>query len=53
MDTKRENVSAMTYIAWDDRVARELSIPYHNVEMTHFEELASWGLLGRRTSSGG
>lgn len=47
MDTKRENVSAMTYIAWDDRVARELGIPYHNVEMTHFEELASRGFVGK------
>jgi hypothetical protein len=43
MGNKRENASALTYMAWDARVARELGIPYHDVKMTHFEELASWG----------
>lgn len=41
MGTRREHVSALTYMAWEDRVARELGIPYHKVEMKHFEELAS------------
>jgi hypothetical protein len=51
MGTKMENVSALTYMAWDDRVAKELGIPYHNVEMTHFEELASWGSTGKEGES--
>lgn len=47
MGTRREHVSALTYMAWDDRVARELGIPYHKVEMKHFEELASRGFVGK------
>ncbi len=47
MGTRREYVSALTYMAWDDRVARELGIPYHKVEMKHFEELASRGFIGK------
>ena len=30
-------------MAWNDRAARELGIPYHKVEMKHFEELAKRG----------
>jgi len=47
MGTKRDNVSALTSMAWDDRVARELGIPYHKVEMKHFEELAERGFVGK------
>jgi hypothetical protein len=47
MGTKKENVSALTSMAWDDRVARELGIPYHKVEMKHFEELAKRGFVGK------
>ena len=47
MGTARENVSALTHMAWNDRVSRELGIPYHKVEMKHFEELARSGFVGR------
>jgi len=47
MGTVRENVSALTYMAWDDRVSRELGIPYHKVEMKHFEMLAERGFVGK------
>jgi len=47
MGTAREKVSALTYMAWDDRVARELGIMYHQVEMKHFEILAQRGFVGK------
>ncbi|KAH8778110.1 hypothetical protein BGZ57DRAFT_349304 [Hyaloscypha finlandica] len=47
MGTERNNVSALTFMAWNDRVARELGIPYHKVEMKHFEELAKRGFVGK------
>jgi hypothetical protein len=47
MGTKRDNVSALTSMAWNDRVARELGIPYHKVEIKHFEELAERGFVGK------
>lgn len=47
MGTPQENVSALTSMAWNDRVSRELGIPYHKVEMKHFEELARRGFVGR------
>jgi hypothetical protein len=39
--------SALTYFAWDDRVSRELGIPYYKVEMKDFEELARRGFKGQ------
>jgi hypothetical protein len=51
MGTKRENVSALTCMAWDDMGARELGIPYHKVEMMHFEELATRGFVGKEGES--
>jgi hypothetical protein len=47
MGTPREKVSAMTLMAWDDRVARELGIEYHKVEMKHFEELKRRGFVAK------
>ena len=47
MGTAREQVSAMTLMAWQDRVARELGIAYHKVEMRHFEELREKGFVGK------
>lgn len=47
MGTRREHVSALTSMAWNDRVARELGIPYHKVEMKHFEELARRGFKAK------
>jgi hypothetical protein len=47
MGTPREQVSAMTLMAWDDRVARELGIDYHKVEMKHFEELKRRGFVAQ------
>ena len=47
MGTVKDHVSALTHMAWDDRVARELGIPYHKVEMEHFEELAKRGFVGK------
>jgi hypothetical protein len=47
MGTKRDNVSALASMAWNDRVARELGIPYHKIEMKHFEELARRGFVGK------
>ncbi|KAJ9294035.1 hypothetical protein DTO271G3_7163 [Paecilomyces variotii] len=43
-DNKR---SAMTLMLWTDRVARDLGIPYHKVEMEHFEE---WHAKGFRAN---
>lgn len=51
MGTPREKASAFTYMAWDDRVARELGISYHKVKMKDYEELARRGFKGRRRNS--
>jgi len=48
MGTPQMKVSALTGMAWDDRVARELGIPYHKVEMRHFEELHQKGFVGKQ-----
>lgn len=37
--------SALTYMLWDDRVSRHLGIPYHKVELRHFEK---WWQAGFR-----
>lgn len=47
MSTRREHVSSLTSVAWNDRVSRELGIPYHKVEMKHFEELARRGFKAK------
>jgi len=47
MGTPEEKQSALTSIAWDDRVARELGIMYHKVEMKHFEELSRRGFVAK------
>lgn len=33
MGTLKEQVSPLTGVAWDNKVARELGIPYHRVEI--------------------
>ena len=38
MGTAEERVSALTLSAWDDRVSRDLEIPYHKIELEHYEE---------------
>ena len=47
MGTPKDNVSGLTLSAWKDRVARELGIPYHKVEMKHYEILAERGFVGK------
>ena len=47
MGTPWEQISALTLMAWDDRVARELGIEYHKVEMKHFEELKRRGFVAK------
>lgn len=47
MGTPKDNVSAMTLMAWDDRVARELGKPTHRVEMEDYEELARRGFQAK------
>lgn len=37
--------SALTLMLWDYRVSRDLGIPYHKVELRHFEE---WWQAGFR-----
>lgn len=44
MGTPRDQVSAMTMMAWKDRVARELGKPYHKVVMEDFEEVHRRGI---------
>jgi len=44
MGTPRDQVSAMTLMAWKDRVARELGKPYHKVVMQDFEEVHRRGI---------
>ena len=38
MGTSKGEVSATTLSAWQDRVSRDLGVPYHMIEMGHFEE---------------
>ncbi|KAI9785890.1 MAG: hypothetical protein M1839_008156 [Geoglossum umbratile] len=38
MGTEKNKISAVTLMAWDDRISRDLSIPYHLVDMEDFEE---------------
>jgi hypothetical protein len=44
MGTHRDQVSAMTMMAWEDRVARELGKPFHKVVMEDFEEVHRRGI---------
>lgn len=44
MGTPRVEVSAMTIMAWEDRVSRELGKPYHKVVMEDFEEVHRRGI---------
>lgn len=44
MGTRRDEVSAMTMMAWEDRVAQELGKPYHKVVMENFEEVHRRGI---------
>jgi hypothetical protein len=38
MGTHKDKVSALTLMAWDDRISRDLGIPFHLVDMEDFEE---------------
>ena len=49
MDMDKNQVSAMTLMRWDDRIARDSEIPYHKVEFEHYEE---WYEKGFRTTPG-
>jgi len=49
MGMNRNEVSAFSMMAWDDRVSRDLGIPYHKVKMEHFEE---WYEKGFRAQPG-
>ena len=49
MGMNRNEVSAFSMMAWDDRVSRDLGIPYHKVKMAHFEE---WYEKGFRAQPG-
>ena len=49
MGMDRNQVSAFSMMAWDDRVSRDLGIPYHKVKMEHFEE---WYEKGFRAQPG-
>lgn len=44
MGTPRDQVSAMTMMAWEDRIARELGKPFHKVVMEDFEEVHRRGI---------
>jgi hypothetical protein len=46
MGTKKKNLSALTYSPWDEGIGHT----YHEVEMTHLDELESGRLLERRVS---
>lgn len=48
MGTERSHTSAFSSMAWNDRVARDLGMDYHKVEMIHFEE---WHARGFRVRS--
>lgn len=45
MGTPKNNVSALTLLAWDERVSRDLGIPFHTVVMEHFEEWQERGFV--------
>lgn len=45
MGTPRNNVSALTLMAWKERVSRDLGIPYHTVIMEDFEEWQERGFV--------
>lgn len=45
MGTPKNNVSALTLLAWDERVSRDLGIPFHTVVMEHFEEWQGRGFV--------
>lgn len=49
MGMNRNEVSAFSMMAWNDRVSRDLGIPYHKVKMEHFEE---WYEKGFRAQPG-
>ena len=49
MGMNRNEVSAFSMMAWDDRVSRDLGIPYHKVKMEYFEE---WYEKGFRAQPG-
>lgn len=49
MGMNRNEVSAFSMMAWDDRVSRDLGIPYHKVKMEHYEE---WYEKGFRAQPG-
>ncbi|KAI9767673.1 MAG: hypothetical protein M1840_005544 [Geoglossum simile] len=49
MGTDKNKSSALTLMAWDDRISRDLGIPYHTVEMEDFEE---WYRRGFRADGG-
>jgi hypothetical protein len=49
MGTSRNKTSALTLMAWDDRVSRDLGIPYHAVDLDDFEE---WYRRGFRAADG-
>lgn len=38
-------MSALTLMAWDERVSRDLGIPFHTVVMEHFEEWQEKGFV--------
>lgn len=43
--TPKDKVSALTLTAWEERVSRDLGIPFHTVEMEHFEEWQEKGFV--------
>ncbi|MCJ1463387.1 hypothetical protein MMC07_001994 [Pseudocyphellaria aurata] len=45
MGTPKNNVSALTLMAWNERVSRDLMIPFHTVQMEHFEEWQERGFV--------
>ncbi|OCL06374.1 hypothetical protein AOQ84DRAFT_321525 [Glonium stellatum] len=49
MGMDQKDVSALSLMAWNDRISRDLGIPYHKVEMKHFEE---WYAKGLRAQPG-
>ena len=49
MGTSKGEVSATTLSAWQDRVSRDLGVPYHMIEMGHFEE---WRRKGFKADPG-
>lgn len=45
MGTPIDDVSALTLMGWDERVSRDLGIPYHTVVMEHYEEWQERGFV--------